>query len=367
MTLVLSIGLPLVVLGILLASAWYVPTRLATVLKRTPNWRWRGGWVLLVVASLTGLLAFATPASPVLGVLYVAAGLVFMAHIYLVLALLVLQAVPRRLRPTGRRHAGLAFAVAVGFTLLGAWQASTLAVEHRDLPVAGLAQPVTVMHISDVHLGHHRGAAFLAHIVEETNRAQPDLVVITGDLVDGNSALTPGVLTPLADFEAPVYFVTGNHETYIDLERALALIAAEGVRILHNERVATHGLQLVGLDYMNADDEAFDMHPVGNRTIKDELPRIPVTDDGPLVLLHHSPVGLAYVKAKGTALMLAGHTHAGQVFPGTVFAPFVFALNQGVYDYEGMPVFVSQGAGTFGPRMRLGSRNTIHVLRLTPP
>ena len=64
--------------------------------------------------------------------------------------------------------------------------------------------------------------------------------------------------------------------------------------------------------------------------------------------------------------MLTGHTHAGQVFPGTVLAPLIFRLNQGLYDFEGMQVFVSQGAGTYGPRMRLGSGNAIHVLRLVP-
>ena len=366
MKFVLSIAMPLAVLVTLLASAWYVPTRLATLFGMDRAWLLRVAWVLLVVASIGGLMAFATSPSPLLGVLYIGAGLVFMAHIYLGLTLLVFHPVQRHFPVSERFQAWGAIAVAVGFTALGAWQSGRLAVEVQEIAVAGLKQELTVMHISDVHLGHHRGRDFLERVVRETNQQQPDFAVITGDLVDGNSALEAEVLEPLSAFEAPVYFVIGNHETYVDLDRALALIAEQGIHILHNERVDTHGVQLIGLDYMNADEDTFDMHPVGDRTIRQELPRIRAADDRPILLLHHSPVGLEYVAAYGTALMLAGHTHAGQVFPGTVLAPLIFRLNRGLYDYDGMHVFVSQGAGTFGPMMRLGSNNAIHVLRLVP-
>lgn len=366
MKLVLNIVLPLVVLGLLLATLWYVPMRLATLLGLDRTWPLRVGWALGGLASLGALVGFATPPNPVLGFLYVGSGLVFMAHLYLDFLLLVLHPLQGRLPLSNRTTVWAAVAIAVGFTLLGAWKADDLTVETQEIAVAGLDEPRTVMHISDVHLGHHRGRAFLERVVQETNQASPDFVVITGDLIDGNSALNPDVLEPLSRFEAPVYFVIGNHETYVDLDRALTLIGAQGIHILHNERIDTHGFQLVGLDYMNADEETFDMHPVGDRTIRNELPQIPADGDTPILLLHHSPVGLEYVADYGTALMLAGHTHAGQVFPGTVFAPLIFRLNKGLYEYEGMQVFVSQGAGTFGPMMRLGSTNAIHVLRLLP-
>lgn len=366
MKLILGIALPLVVLLTLFASIWYVPRRLATLLEIERNRLLRFIWALVILASLGGLLAFATSASSVLGFFYVASGLVFMAHFYLCLLLLILHAVHRHLPLSDGSKAWGAIAVAVGFTMLGALSANILSVETQEISVAGLEQDLTVMHLSDVHLGHHRGREFMERVVQETNQANPDFVVITGDLVDGNIALEPHVLEPLSSFDAPVYFVIGNHETYVDLDRALSLIAEQGIRILRNERVDIHGIQLIGLDYMNADEETFDMHPVGDRTIREELPKIPATEDIPLLVLHHSPVGLEYVVAAGATLMLAGHTHAGQVFPGTVLAPLIFRLNKGLYDYEGMQIFVSQGAGTYGPRMRLGSKNTIHALKLIP-
>lgn len=171
-------------------------------------------------------------------------------------------------------------------------------------------------------------------------------------------------MSALANIEAPAYFTTGNHESYVNRSRALEIIASHNVRILHNQLVETHGLQLIGLDYMNADENAFDMHAVNKNTIKEELPKIKIASDKPAVLMHHSPVGLDYVSQHGIALMLSGHTHAGQIFPNTLLTPLIFPLNKGLYLHNGTQFFVSQGAGTFGPRMRLGTSNEITLIRL---
>lgn len=350
----------------LFVSVWYVSKRINTLfhIKRTKLTTIL--WGALFIASSAAMLGLATSSSPLLGTFYIIGGFFFIAHVYLSLAFLVVQGLTRLVQLAEWVQSMLAIGSAVVLTLVGSWMGEQLTVDTRDLSLTGLDHEVTLMHISDVHLGHHRGRSFLEHIVEESNRKRPDLVVITGDLIDGNMALDPHVLEPLSNFNAPVYFVTGNHEAYVDFERALSLIKDQGVHILRNERVVTQGLQLVGLDYMNADEDTFDMHPVGDRTIKYELPQITKTDDLPIVLLHHSPVGLEYVADYGTQLMLAGHTHAGQVFPGTLLAPLIFRLNQGLYKHEDMQVFVSPGAGTFMMRMRLGSQNRIHQITLRP-
>lgn len=218
-----------------------------------------------------------------------------------------------------------------------------------------------------MHLGHHRGRDYLARIVEETNLRNPDLVLITGDLADSNVALSPGVLGPLSDFTAPAYFVGGNHEKYIDTERVLRLVTVHGIRVLHNEVVETHGLQLVGLDYMNADENTFDMHPSDDtRTIKSVLSNLPLMRGIPSVLMHHSPVGAQHVAVKGIDLMLSGHTHAGQVFPFTLFNEIAFPFNRGHHQQDTTKVFVSQGAGSYVLRVRLGTSNEINLLRLMP-
>ncbi len=333
-------------------------------MKLRRAWRLYVVVTVTVLLSFTGMAAFATFSKPVLDTLATAAGLIFYVHVLLTILLLVLDGFRLVVHIPEQRGAWVAVGVAVLLTIIGGWQASTLNVVTIEIPIVGLQEDVTIMHISDAHIGMHRGRSYLDQIVRETNQLKPDLVLINGDLVDGNSALEPGVLSPLGELNAPTYFTTGNHEGYIDTERALEIIASHGIRILHNEVVETHGLQLVGLDYMKADEDAIPDREVNPFTIKDELPKIPLFEEKPVVLMHHSPVGLEYVTARGVELMLSGHTHAGQAFPATLFTPLVFPLNKGLYKRDNTYFFVSQGAGTFGPRIRLGTSNEINLIRL---
>jgi predicted MPP superfamily phosphohydrolase len=359
----------LAILAPIAASIWYVPFRLSRLMKLGRAWRLYVAVAVTVLLSILGMNAFATTTKPVLSTLATAAGLIFYVHLLLTMSLLVLDASRLVFHIPDKLGVWVAMGVAFLFTIIGAWRASTLKVEMVEIPIVGLQKEVILMHISDVHLGNHRGRSYLEQIVRETNRLKPDLVLINGDLVDGNSALEPDVLSPLGELNAPAYFTTGNHENYIDTERALEIIAGYGVRILHNEVIETHGLQLVGLDYMKADEDAFVLatRAMNRFTIKEELPKIPFLEEKPVILMHHSPVGLDYVTAKGVELMLSGHTHAGQVFPATLIMPLLFPLNKGLYQSDGTYFFVSQGAGTFGPRIRLGTSNEIDLILLRVP
>lgn len=190
-----------------------------------------------------------------------------------------------------------------------------------------------------------------------------------------------------ATFRAPVPGPDGfeltfalNHLAYFQLTtslldlsrntpgaRVVSTSSAMHVHVLHNEVVETNGLQLVGLDYMNADAETFNMHPSEDRrTIQSVLSRLRLKRGLASVLMHHSPSGAQYAAAAGIGLMLSGHTHAGQFFPGTVFARWVFEFNRGLSRQGGTQVFVSQGAGTFMARVRIGTLNEINLLRLVP-
>ncbi|MGG0175848.1 metallophosphoesterase [Gottfriedia acidiceleris] len=257
--------------------------------------------------------------------------------------------------------------IALIVTAAGALIGSSFVVKESEVQIAGLQNELSVMHITDVHLGHHRGKDYLAEIVKETNERNPDLVLITGDLVDAETALHPGVLDPLSTFNAPVYFIEGNHEKYVGSDKVLKLIEQQGVRILHNEIIETHGIQIVGLDYMNADEKTFDMHPSDNtNTIKSVLANLSINKEIPSVLMHHSPVGAKYAAAAGIDLMLSGHTHAGQIFPFTLLSELIFPYNRGFHEHGKMKVFVSEGAGTYMMRGRLGSSNEINLLHLAP-
>ena len=367
MNTVLLAGVLLLFLLACFGSAWYIAFRLRTTFGLQRRWLLR----VLVMAALVGSFMLMVPATKsadlVAGLSYVLAGYLFAGYVFLTLAFVLLHVIERAWHIPKARAGAAALLLAAGATLVGGMWANSFSVVETEIALPGLDRDVVAMQLSDIHVGHHRGRKYLEKIVEETNQRKPDIVLITGDLIDSEAAFVPGELEPLARFSAPVYYVGGNHEKYVDAERAFALVKKYGVNVLRSQVVETHGLQLVGLDYMNADEDTFDLHPSDDsRTIKSVLASLHLKDGMPSVLLHHSPAGAQYAAANGIDLMIAGHTHGGQFFPGTLVATAIFPFTHGLYHRGPLQVFVSQGAGTFGSRVRLGTSNELNLLRLRP-
>ncbi len=362
----LSIAIPVVFLGLCGLLIWYVSFRLRVLFRFKRRWPLRTGIGIAFMSSLFFMFSGSRFTSESLGNLSILAGHVFCFILILTMLLLALHAIQSRWPSLTNRWAGLSVLVlGLLITVSGALHANDFEVTEIDIPLDGLKSDVVLMHMPDIHVGHHRGKAYLAKIVAETNRHKPDMVLINGDLVDSNVALQTDALSPLSDLEAPVFFTGGNHENYVDTEEVLKRLTGYGATVLHNEVVEIRGIYLVGLDYMNPDENTFDMHPSKDkRTIKGVLRALPLKDDKPSVLMHHSPVGVGYAAEKGIDLMLSGHTHAGQVFPATLLGVAFFPFLKGLYQEQGTKLFVSQGAGTYGPRVRLGSNNEINLIRL---
>lgn len=250
----------------------------------------------------------------------------------------------------------------VSFTL---WKSYTFNVKSITVPIAKLDRDVTFVHLTDIHLGHFRGAGYLDRIVDETLKQDPEFVLITGDILDSGADSAKELLAPLGRIDVPVYYTYGNHEVYAGLEKILEVIKSLDVKILQNEAVVQSGLRIVGLNYMNADSSSFDMHTVNTQTIKETLPQIEITDDIPNIMMHHGPQGIKYANQHNIDLIVAGHTHGGQVFPFTLMAAKTFPYNKGLHNFNGTSIYVSQGAGTFLLPIRLGTENEITKITLT--
>lgn len=117
----------------------------------------------------------------------------------------------------------------------------------------------------------------------------------------------------MKELKAPVFFVDGNHDTYVNAAHVKSLCRAVGMRVLENEAVECAGLQVVGLDYMVADSSARDnMHAaLSNETIQSVMLRMDVSDSLATIVLHHSPVGAKFMEEAGADLFLSGHTRGG--------------------------------------------------------
>ncbi|MFR9559271.1 MAG: metallophosphoesterase, partial [Rikenellaceae bacterium] len=260
--------------------------------------------------------------------------------------------------------------VALGVTALlsiySLWNASFTRVYNVDITLPNLAQPLRIAHVSDTHFGHFWGERKAKELAKLIAGEDVDAVVITGDMFDGRVRLSSDVVRPFTELGVPVYFSEGNHDGYSGSRDIKQLLEENGVIVLENEKAEFGGLQIVGLDYLMPDNETFNLHGSHNsNTIKSILPTLEIDKDRASILLHHNPVGAEYAAENGVNLYLAGHTHAGQLFPATLVAKMMFEYNKGLYEYdENMQIYVSQGTGTFGPPMRLGTHSELTIINL---
>jgi predicted MPP superfamily phosphohydrolase len=355
------------ILAALGVSVIYTATRLRTLFGLNTSWPLSvliGS--ILIVALVTSSIAVQST-NPIVSYAYIISGYFLYFYICMLLLLLSFHIVQYIANIPSLWTNSAAIIIALFMTVIGAINAQSFKVTDTSINIANLQKPITIMQISDVHIGHHRGRAYLEKIIDATNKQNSDLVVITGDLVDSDFALLPGTLDPLSRLKAPAYFIIGNHEEAINLKQALADISKQGIHVLNNQIIETHGIQIIGLDYMDADENAFNLHPSHKTdTVKSVLSSLSLKTDIPSILLHHSPAGAQYAVAKNIDVMLSGHTHGGQVFPFTQIAKIFFPYNRGLYTTDNTKIFVSSGAGTFMMRARLGSPNEINFITLTP-
>lgn len=218
--------------------------------------------------------------------------------------------------------------------------------------------------VSDTHLGHVRNSRFIRRLVRKIASLNPDVVFLAGDLYDGTAGDFEKLAQPWTALTTPhsppavshgVYYIAGNHEEfYGEAEYHKPLVRA-GVRELNNQKVEIDGLQVVGVHYRDA------AHPDRYGAI---LRDAAIDRRRPSVLLLHAPVHLEVAEAAGISLQVSGHTHGGQFFPytwiaGRVWGKFIHGLQR----LGGLLVYVSYGAGTWGPPMRVGTWPEIVLIK----
>jgi len=241
-------------------------------------------------------------------------------------------------------------------------------VRAVDIPVGGLPDDLQGFHIvqlSDIHLGPTIKGDYLAGIVERCNALRPDLVVITGDLVDGLTSELSADVAPLRQLRARhgSWFVTGNHEYYWGPLDWIALLPTLGVSVLLNEhRIIEHDgahLLLAGVTDYSAGAH-LPGHASDPRGARDGAPRADAS-----VLLAHQPRSAFGGAAAGYDLQLSGHIHGGQFFPWNLIIGLVQPYGLGLHRVDGrMWLYVSAGTGYWGPPSRLGVPAEITSLRL---
>jgi predicted MPP superfamily phosphohydrolase len=227
-------------------------------------------------------------------------------------------------------------------------------IRRVRVPLARLPQSASgyrIVQMTDVHVGPTIGRGFVDAIVRETNALAPDMVVITGDLVDGSVAQLRDLVEPLRGLRAKdgVFFVTGNHEYYSGADEWIAHLRSLGVRVLRNERVDVRGL----FDIAGVDDAS------AGRTLPHHGQDVGKAMEGrdpsrAVVLLAHQPKAFADARRAGVDLQISGHVHGGQLVPFNWLVRLDQPFVSGLHLVDKTWIYVSTGTGYWGPPMRVG-------------
>jgi hypothetical protein len=202
------------------------------------------------------------------------------------------------------------------------------------------------------------------HLLAAGNALAPDLVAVTGDLVDGDADGIRAKAERLGALRAAhgVFFITGNHEYYSGADRWLEVIRGMGWRVLHNEHALVEHrgarLAVVGLP-----DPTGRARPGGGPDLARALAGVP--GDALPVLLYHPPTGTAAAARAGVRLQLSGHTHAGQYFPWSLLIQRLYDHPKGLTRCGAMWVYTSVGTGFWGPPNRFLVPPELTLLELT--
>ncbi|MFF4538851.1 metallophosphoesterase [Streptomyces aureus] len=272
---------------------------------------------------------------------------------------------PSRRLFVSRVVGGAAAAVAMGTVGYGTYGVLRgPRVKRVTVPLAKLprsAHGFRIAVVSDIHLGPVLGRGFAQKVVDTINATQPDLIAVVGDLVDGSVKNLGPAAAPLAGLRARhgSYFVTGNHEYFSGAEQWVREVRELGIHPLENARTELAGFDLAGVNDLQGESEG--QGPDFGRALGDR------DRTRACVLLAHQPVQIHEAVRHGVDLQLSGHTHGGQLWPGNFVAAAANPTVAGLERYGDTQLYVSRGAGAWGPPTRVGAPSDITVVELASP
>ncbi|CEP33859.1 MULTISPECIES: metallophosphoesterase [Halomonadaceae] len=335
--------------------------------------------VLLFVAQhhLLTLLAFGSMFSPevprviVLAVNWIFGTMLFLAVLQIAVDLIVLMLMVFKRRriaipPVLRYSMG---ALALGVAAFAVSQAARVpAVKDIEVAIQGLPAEFDgyeIVQLTDLHISRLFEAPWVEAVVAQANALEPNLIVITGDLIDGDLDVRRTDVAPLQALSAPdgVYTIPGNHEYYFGYPQWIEHYQTLGMQVLANQHVAIENeganLVLAGVTDFTAGRHAF---PAPN--VEEAIAGAP--DDAPIIMLDHQPRNAAVAAAAGVDLQLSGHTHGGMIVG---FDRLVARANNGFvsgfYDVQEMALYVNNGTGLWpGFALRLGKPSELTRITL---
>ncbi len=277
------------------------------------------------------------------------------------------------------------FSLAAVFSLYGVWNAFQLQITPIEVSLKNLPDKwkgKTIVQLSDTHLGPIHRVRFLNRVTEKVNSLNPDLILITGDLFDGMDGDFKPFIKPLSELKAKngVFFVTGNHEGYLNLTEPLAILKKASITVLDDEVVDANGIQLVGISYPIYNGN-------GSKKKKEVFESPDYDPEKPTILMYHTPTNVthenedmghqqssaywtpdtdfSFAKEMKVDLQLSGHSHQGQFFPFNLIAKLIYGKYYHGLNHDGdFSIYTTSGTGTWGPPLRTFTKSEIVAITL---
>ncbi len=221
-----------------------------------------------------------------------------------------------------------------------------------------------IAQISDLHIGLSIRTKYVNKVIQKTNALNPDIIVVTGDLIDGEPQSILHVTRLLSKLKAKhgVYYVVGNHEYYWGIDSVLKSLEHAGMQILLNENKVIDIEDTIFMIAGITDPAANSIHPSMSPDLAKASRGIESVDFK--ILLAHQPSIYPHAEKLKFDLQLSGHTHAGQFFPFSLFIVFAHKYSRGLYQYNDMHVHINPGTGYWGPANRFGVPAEITLIEL---
>lgn len=217
-----------------------------------------------------------------------------------------------------------------------------------------------IIHLSDLHINKMMPLKFLKNLVEKINDQNADLVLLGGDILQTKARRVKEHLALFATLQAPCYFVSGNHDLWYGVQELENILTAHGIKSLENKKelivLKNQTLQLVGLS-----DRYSRFYGI-KRPIDEILGSL--DSSLPTILLIHQPKDINLLRDERVDLVLAGHTHGGQIYPFHILTRVVQPYMSGLYQVKGRTLFVNRGVGYWGVPIRYKADSEVAVITI---
>ncbi len=254
----------------------------------------------------------------------------------------------------------MAVVLAFSFVVYGFFDAQKIRIKRLQIHSEKLSPDydvIRIVQISDVHIGLIVREKRLQNVLEKVQDAKPDILVSTGDLLDGELDHVEFAARQLAAIKPRFgkYAVTGNHEYYAGIEKALNFTKIAGFKILRDERTTVAGMNIIGLEDPTGRERGWREKNIDWSSLFPDKQQEAFT-----LLLKHQPT---IREDKNFDLQLSGHTHGGQIFPFMFLTRIFFPKNSGYHQLsDNKSVYISKGAGTWGPPVRFFAPPEITII-----